>query len=113
MNKRGQALVEFIIILPVMIFVGFIFIDFLLISYNKQKLENIITDVGEMYKNNETSDEINKFLSKNDSDVIVKFKNGEKYFVINLIKDYNFITPGLDNILQDYEINIERTMYNE
>ena len=113
MNKKGQALVEFIIILPVMLFLGFIFIDFILISYNKQKLENIIEDVGEMYKNNESDEDINKFINKNTDDVIVDFKKHDKYFEVILVRDYEFITPGLSGMLKDYKITIERTMYNE
>ena len=113
MNKKGQALVEFIIILPIMIFVGFIFVDFILISYNKQKLENIIVDVGEMYKNNESEDEINSYINKNDENVNVEFIDKNKYFEVVLEKKYEFITPGIDGILKDYKINVERTMYNE
>lgn len=113
MNKKGQALVEFIIILPVMIFIGFMFLDFMLISYNKQKLENIIIDVGEMYKNDEEIEEINSFISKNEDDVVVSFKDKDKYFEVKLVKDYEFITPGIQGILKDFEISVERTMYYE
>ena len=113
MNKKGQALVEFIIILPIMIFICFVFIDFLLINYNKQKLENFVNDIGRMYKNNETNEEINKFLNKNDKDVSVNFVDKDKYFEIILEKDYEFMTPGLSNILKDFSIKIERTMYDE
>lgn len=113
MNKKGQALVEFIIILPIMLFLGFVFIDFILISYNKQKLENIIVDVGEMYKNKELEKDIKSFIKKNEENVNVTFKDMDKYFDVVLIKEYKFITPGMDNILKDYKISVERTMYNE
>ena len=113
MNKKGQALVEFIIILPIFIFIGFIFVDFILISYNKQKLENIIVDVGEMYENKESNEEIMSFISKNEDDVNVIFKDKDKYFEIILVKKYEFLTPGMQGIFKDYKINVERTMYNE
>lgn len=113
MNKKGQALVEFVIILPVMIFIGFVFIDFILINYNKQKLENIIVDVAEMYKDNESEVEIKKFIAKNETNVKVEFIDNDKYFDVKLVKDYEFITPGMQSILKDYKINVERTMYNE
>ena len=113
MNKKGQALVEFIIILPIMIFLGFIFIDFILISYNKQRLENIIVDVGEMYKNNESDKEIKTFIAENDTNIIVEFKDSDKYFEVNLVKKYDFLTPGMKNVLKNYKINVERTMYHE
>lgn len=113
MNKKGQALVEFIIILPIFIFLGFIFVDFILISYNKQKLENIIIDVGEMYKNKESNEEIISFISKNEDGVNVSFEDKDKYFEITLVKKYEFLTPGIQSIFKNYEINVERTMYNE
>lgn len=112
-NKKGQALIEFIIILPIFIFMLFAVIDFGVISYNKSKLENIINDVGNMYKNNETSEDIDKFIKRNDKDTKVVFKEEGKYFTIVLSKDYSFITPGLDGIIKNFKIDIERTMYNE
>ena len=59
MNRKGQALVEFIIVLPVLIFILLAIIDFGTLSFNKNKLENIITDVSSMYKNNESIEDIN------------------------------------------------------
>jgi len=111
-NKKGQALIEFIIILPIVIFMLFALIDFGLVSYNKTKLENIIQDVGNMYKNKESKEEINKYINDNDKNITVNFKDEGKYFKVILSKDYNFITPGLSNIIKDYKIDIERTMYN-
>ena len=113
MNKRGQALVEFIIILPIFIFIGFIFIDFILINYNKQKLENLIVDVGDMYKNKESMAEIEMFVSKNEENIIVDFKDKNKYFEVFLEKEYEFLTPGVQSLFKDFKISVERTMYNE
>ena len=70
MNKKGQALVEFIIIMPVMLFILLGIIDFGTYNYNLNKLEGILNNVSDMYKNNESIDEIRKYLSNNDSKVI-------------------------------------------
>ena len=51
MNKKGQALVEFILILPVFIFLIFSVYDFGIIFNKKNALENISTDIIELYKN--------------------------------------------------------------
>ena len=112
-DKKGQALIEFIIILPIFIFMLFAVIDFGIISYNRNKLENIITDVGNMYKNNESNNEINNFINKNDDNTTVEFEEDGKYFKIILSKKYDFITPGLSSIIKNFKIDVERTLYNE
>ena len=113
MNKKGQALVEFIIILPILIFILFAIIDFGLISYNRNKMENLITDISKMYSNNESVEEIESFISSNDKDISVSFKNEEKYVNIILDKKYDYITPGLNKIFNTSDIKIERKIYNE
>lgn len=113
MNKKGQALVEFIIILPILIFILLAIIDYGMISYNKSKMENIITDIGSMLKNNETEDEINRFISSNDNDIKINLKHEDKYINIKLYKEYNFITPGLNKIFKLEEISAERKIYCE
>ena len=113
MSKKGQALVEFIIILPIIIFILFMIIDYGIISYNKQKLENIITDIVKMKSSNETEDEIKNFIKSNDKEVKVTFEVKDKYTDLKLTKKYNYITPGLDRIFNDKDIVIERKIYNE
>lgn len=113
MNKKGQALVEFIIILPVMIFVLLAIVDFGIMSYNKNRLENMIDDVSKMYKNNETTEEINKFIKDNDKDITYQINNKEKYITIKLSKKYKSITPGIDKMFKISNIDVEREIYNE
>jgi len=113
MNNKGQALVEFIIILPIIILIFFMIIDYGIISYNKQKLENIITDVLKMKSNNESEEEIENFINSNDIDVDVTLEVKDKYTNIKLVKKYNYITPGLDKIFNSSDIIIERKIYNE
>ena len=43
-NKKGQALIEFVIILPVMLLLVFCLIDFGMVIYEKNNLENIVSD---------------------------------------------------------------------
>lgn len=113
MNRKGQALVEFIIILPIMIFVLLAIVDFGIISYNKNRLENMIDDVSKMYKNNETTEEINKFIKDNDKDITYQINNKEKYITIKLSKKYKSITPGIDKMFKISNIDVEREIYNE
>ena len=112
MNKRGQALVEFIIILPIMIFIMLAIIDYGMISYTKSKIENIITDDGNMYKNNESEDEIKDFIKSNDKLLNSVINFDDKYINIKLYKKYDYITPGLNKIFKVNEISVERKIYN-
>ena len=52
MNKKGQALVEFIIILPVIIFIIMLLVDFMTIFSYKNKLESNMNNVTILYKEN-------------------------------------------------------------
>lgn len=113
MNKKGQALVEFIIVFPIILFIFLAIIDYVMMSYNKIKMENIISDVERMYKNNENSEEINDFIKKNDLDISLLVKKEDKYLMLKLEKEYDCLTPGLDKILNASKIKIERNVYYE
>ena len=56
MNKKGQALVEFIIILPVIIFIIMLLVDFMTIFSYKNKLESNMNNVTILYKENKIDD---------------------------------------------------------
>ena len=49
MKNKGQALVEFIIIMPVIIFILMAVVDFSNIGITKSKLENMTNDIGSMF----------------------------------------------------------------
>lgn len=113
MNKKGQALVEFIIILPIIIFILLAIIDYGTISHTKNKLENITTDISSMIKNNETDEEIINFVNDNDNSLNVDIKREDKYINLKLYKKYNYITPGLNKIFKTDRIELERKIYYE
>ena len=113
MDKKGQALVEFIIILPILIFIMLAIIDYGIISYNKSKIENLITDVSIMLKNNESEEEIRNFIISNDRDITVNINSEGKYIYLTLGKKYEYITPGLNKLFKVNEITIERKIYYE
>lgn len=113
LNKKGQALVEFIIILPIFIYITFMVIDYGNIGYNKNKIENIMNDVEGMYKNNESVEEIQSFLNKNDKSLNFEYKKNDKYSEIIISKKYDFMTPGMSKLMNNFTIKVERTIYNE
>ena len=113
MNKRGQALVEFIIILPILIFILFAIIDYGMISYNRNRMENIISDINKMYLNNENNEEIENFIKSNDKMLKLELNKEDKYINIKLYKEYDYVTPGLNKIFNNKNIEVERNIYNE
>ncbi len=112
-SKKGQALVEFIIVLPVLIYIVLIMIDILVIFNNKTTLEGRMDEIVYLYKNNRES-EINSYLNKDLKSVKYDVKKDNKYTYITLNMNYKFMTPGISNILgKDYDIKCERVIVNE
>ena len=110
MNRKGQALVEFVLILPIFIMILFVIYDFGNIFSNKSNLENTSADIVEMYKNDTAKADIMAMYS----DLKIEFDNyNDKYTKIIIKKDIKIITPGLDRILgKNYEIKVERVVAN-
>lgn len=112
-NKKGQALVEFIIILPVLIYVVLIMIDILVIFNNKTTLEGRMDEVVYLYKNNREN-EINSYLKKDLKNVKYSVKSDDKYTYLTIDMDYEFMTPGIANIMgKNFDIKCERVIVNE
>lgn len=111
LNKKGQALVEFVLILPIIIMILFMIIDFGIIFNTKINIENYMDDIIIMLDNKEN---INIIKEKyNDVDIEVNNYN-EKYNKIVIKRKVNVMTPGLDRILGDpYEVRVERIVSNE
>ena len=98
MNRKGQALVEFILILPVFLLILFAIVDFGNVLYNRNHLENISTDIILMIKNGKTTEEITK---EYEDLKIEKNTEEEDYYKIILEKKIDIITPFLDKVLGD------------
>lgn len=109
MNRKGQALVEFILILPIFLFIMFAIVDFGMIFSKKNELENISFDVVTMVKNNVDISEIKDRYS----DIVINISSDDKYTVISISSDIDIITPGLNRIFGDpYNVIVERTIFN-
>ena len=110
-NNRGQALVEFIVILPIFLLLIISVIDFGNIISKKYSLENDIDVISDMYKDAKY-EEINTYTK--DKDIEVSYENKDDLFIINLSKDIKIISPMLNLIFGNtYEINVEKSIYNE
>ena len=110
MNRKGQALVEFVLILPVFILILFAIIDFGTILSKKNELENDSIDIVLLINNGTSIDEIKNKYSSLD----IELKDVDKYTEIKISKNINIITPGLNLILGDpYKIIVERVIPND
>ena len=112
MNKRGQALVEFVIILPIFLLLVLGVIDVGQIIYNRTKLEGIITDVISMYESGDSILEIREEIEP--LTVQLEVDSEGEYLTFHLIKEIDIITPGLNFVLDNpYQVDISRSIYNE
>ena len=111
-NNKGQALVEFVIILPIIMMVLFIVIDFSNIFYQKNHLEGTINEVVELKENRQSDKEIKNIVSDKDTEIHYE-KNGDK-LKIKINKKVNLITP-FSNLFFDnpFTIKSERTILYE
>ena len=110
MNKKGQALVEFVLILPIFIFLIFTVYDFGMIFNKKNSLENKSSDIISLYRSEKTIDEI-KALYPN---LTISITNDNDYDVINIEDKVKIMTPGLNRILGNpYKISVKRYIPHE
>ena len=108
-NNKGQALVEFIIVLPILLLIIMAIIDLGNIFVKKYSIENHIDAVYEMYLNNDENN-INKYVKNND--LILNYEKNEGFVTINLSKTININTPILNNVLgKKYKVEVSRFVY--
>ena len=111
MNKKGQALVEFILILPVLLLIVMALIDIGNIFFFFFDLNKDLETVTELYKNGETK-ELGVYLA-NENLTLDENKTNEMT-TLTLKKTIEITAPGLTNILgKEYEIETKKTFYNE
>lgn len=116
MRKRqnGQALVEFVILLPLFIFMIFATIDFGKILYTKNNLESKMEDVITTYNTEKESSTITKNLKLDKEKIELEIKKEQEYINFFLKKRVEIITPGLNLILKNpHEVVSKRVIYNE
>lgn len=109
MNRKGQALVEFILILPVFILMLFTIIDFGFIISKKNELENVSVDVVTMINDGKDMNEISKIYP----DINVEVDDKDEYSLVKISDDVDIMAPGLNLVLGDvYNVVVERKISN-
>lgn len=111
MKNKGQALTEFILILPVFMLIVFSIIDFGTIIYKKYTLENDMDIIVDLYKQNKTL-VIESYVNKNN--LSINYQTNNDLTTITLEKKLNFKTPGLSLVINNpYIISIKRVIYEQ
>ena len=106
MNRRGQALVEFILILPVFIMILFSIIDFGNILFSKNQLESTSSDIVRLIYHKKNVQEVLSLYQ--DVSIRVEDYQGD-YQKVTVSQDVRVITPFLDKILGNpCHIKVER-----
>lgn len=109
LDNKGQALIEFILILPVFLLLLFVIVDFGVIFSAKSNLENVSNDIISLYKDGDDINSIKSLYS--DYDIYLELDNDYDKFIISYSVD--LITPGMNRILSDpYVIKVERVISN-
>ena len=108
-NNKGQALVEFIIILPIFLLLIISVIDFGNIISKKYSLENDLDTVVDMYKSDDYTS-INTYIAN--KDIKINYSDKEEFLNIELTKDIKIISPMLNLIFgKNYNISVSRDIY--
>lgn len=106
-NNKGQALIEFILILPIiLLFLTSIF-DIGNIIINKYQLQDNLDSIVELYQNDDTT-KMNLIADKENFDI--KISSNDSYTKLKLTKNLKITTPGLSNLIGS-KITTERNIY--
>lgn len=108
-NNRGQALIEFVLILPILLLLIFALIDFGRIIVCKSHLEGVMNEVSNLEE-----DKMAAYLRK-DTDYKIGYSiKRDEYINITLSTKLDLITPGLNNVLSNpYVVKVERNIVYE
>ncbi len=109
MNDKGQALIEFIIILPILLFIILSMFDIGNVLHQKYKLENDLDVVVNLFEQNKQI-ELNDYVNKNK--IAFKFNDKDDHVTIEVSKKINISTPGLNYVFKEpYYIYAKRYIY--
>ncbi len=111
MNRKGQALIEFILILPIILLILVYLIDIGHIFMQKYDLNNSLETVSELYQNNKLK-EVHTYVAK--ENIIFEETTANDLTTIKLTKAIKINAPGLSNVLgKNYKIEAQKTLYKD
>ncbi len=113
--NKGQALVEFIIILPIILLLVFSIIDIGRVISLKSDLESITSDAVMLYQEGKTPDEINELINVDRKEKVkITTTSTTDYVTIKSELSIKPITPGLSLIAKKvFDVETTRVIKNE
>lgn len=109
LNKRGQALIEFVLLLPIIIILIFSSIDVLNLVLRKNDLNTRVNDEIVLFENKkETITDLEQRLESEGIDVT--FKQEDKYVTVIATQEIKWISPVTTTILKNYTIKTKRVI---
>lgn len=110
-NSKGQALVEFVIVVPILIFIIMAIIDFGNITIKKMRLENNLETVVSLYRENNLN-EINNFVAE--ENISFSHNTNQDMTTLTLKQNVKIFTPFLNLVLgTNYSLETIRVIYEE
>lgn len=108
-EEKGQALIEFILILPVFLLIISAFIDVLNIMYEKYKLNQNLDTIATIFiEKGDTS--ASNYANENKIDW--SFKKEDDIYIVEVSKKHSFFTPGLNKAFKKSTVlKEEKTVY--
>ena len=107
-NNRGQALIEFTLILPIIILLLLYIIEFGKITLKKQSLESNMELITTLYKEKKQQ-ELNNYINENN--IRISYKKNDDLTIIQLEKSIKSNMPLINKILGE-KITTKRTIYD-
>ena len=101
LNKKGQALVEFVLVIPIIIFILFATIDIGKIIYTKNGLQSKLDEATELLNNDtEYNEVVNSINNNSTSEVYLNLVyNDNNYVIVKVSSNVKIITPGLNALI--------------
>lgn len=110
-NNKGQALVEFIIVLPILIFLIISIIDLGNIMIKTYSLNEDLDTVSDMYISG-SLDDIENYVAANN--ISISYKCEDEFTTIILKKNVKIMSPMLNIAFgKNYDIKAIKTLYED
>lgn len=108
-DRKGQALVEFVLIIPLLVIILFGIVEIGNIIHKKYLLETHLDTVIDLYKNDK-QELIDIYEDENNLDI--NFKETGSLVTITVSQKVKLITLGIKYIDNPFEIKTKRSFYN-
>lgn len=109
MGEKGQALTEFILVLPVLLIIFLVIFNISYIYIEKYNLEKDLEVISDLYENSETK-KMKAYISSEELGYSEKKKGN--LVEINISKNLLVSAPFLNNILgKNFKIETSKTIY--